>query len=182
MITYKIPKNHWSLMITDTAKKHMAPNFINLVQTAYAKTPDGSFVNSLKDVVSSNWNAYDWDKDSDADSVIFFRTARSNEPWKGYKIQGIGHDSQRVSIDKIFMKVKALLKTPGWWIEASDAMEHILYKDRSVNFITDESIANRIFPGSNLQMLSDNTKPGKYQRKAGPGTIKETIFGQPKLK
>jgi len=113
METYKIQKYNWSLLVTTTAKTKLSSNLISLVQSAYAKTPQGSFVNTLKDVVSSNWVAYDWDKDPDADSVLFFRLARANEPWKGYKIQGIGHDTQRTSIDKVLVKVKNQLKKPG---------------------------------------------------------------------
>ena len=182
METYKIQKYNWSLLVTTTAKTKLSSNLISLVQSAYAKTPQGSFVNTLKDVVSSNWVAYDWDKDPDADSVLFFRLARANEPWKGYKIQGIGHDTQRTSIDKVLVKVKNQLKKPGWWIEASDAMEHILYKDNSVPVITDESIATQIFPNTNLSMLGLSNAPGRYSRKAGSSVIKETTFGKPILR
>lgn len=182
MYTYKFAKYNWALLVTTTAKTHLSPSLINLVQQAYAKTPEGSFVNTAKDVVASNWIAYDWDKDPDADSVMFFRTARASEPWSGYKIQGIGHDTQRTSIDKVMEKIRTQLKKPGWWIEASDAMEHILYKDRSVKVIEDELTLHRLFPNTKLKMLNDSLKKGKYQRMAGPHLIKESVFGLPKIK
>lgn len=182
MYTYKLPKYNWSLLVTSSAKSKLSNNLVHLVQKAYEKTPQGSFVNTLKDVLSSNWIAYDWDKDPDADSVLFFRLARPSEPWKGYKIQGIGHDTQRASIDKVLVKVRDQLKKPGWWIEASDAMEHILYKDKSVPVLTDEALAQKIFPNTNLKMLNVIGSPGRYSRKAGPMFIKETTFGKPELR
>ena len=182
MKEYKFPKNFWKLIITSTAKTKLSSNFIDLVQSAYAKTPQGSFVNTVNDVTPSEWIAYDWDKDPEADSVIFFRKPRSNETWKGFKIQGIGHDTQRISIDKVMTKVKRLLMKPGWWIEASDAMEHILYKDKNIPYVTNQYFANDLFPNSKLRMLGDPNKPGKYKRIVGGHEIKETIFGHPKLK
>jgi hypothetical protein len=182
MYTYKLPKYNWTLLVTTTAKSRLSANFINLVQRAYEKTSQGSFVNSMSDVVASNWIAYDWDKDPEADSVLFFRLARPNDPWKGYKIQGIGHDTQKVSIDKVLTKVREQLKKPGWWIEASDAMEYILYKDKMVPVITDEFVAQRLFPNTNLKMLNTMMAPGRYSRKAGSMTIRETCFGRPEFR
>ena len=182
MHTYKLAKYNWSLVVTSTAKTHLASNLIDLVQRAYEKTPQGSFVNTLKDVVASNWIAYDWDRDPDADAVLFFRVARPDEKWRGYKIQGIGHDTQRTSIDKVLVKVRDQLRKPGWWIEASDAMEHILYKDSRIPVVRDEQLLNKLYPNSNVKILDDKTKPAKYERRAGTATIKETTFGIPKLR
>lgn len=182
MKQFKFPKNFWTFIVTSSGKNKLAYNFIDLVQKAYSNTPQGSFVNTVNDVTPSEWIAYDWDKDSDADSVIFFRKSRSNEPWKGFKIQGIGHDTQRISIDKVMLKVKGLLMKPGWWIEASDAMEHILYKDKKIPYVTNQFFAENLFPRTRLKMLGDSNKPGKYKRLAGSHEIKETIFGNPKLK
>lgn len=178
----KFNKNSWKLVVTDTAKTRLAPNFINLVQTAYAKTPEGSFVNTVKDVIPSNWIGIDWDKDPEADAVIFYRKNRPNEPWVGQKIQGIGHDAQRISIDKVIDKMKFYLKKDGWWVEASDALEHILYKDSSIPYIGSGLYASMIFPKTNLKMLNDRLKPGRYERTVSGHKIKETIFGKPKLK
>jgi len=182
MHTFKFHKNFWQLIVTTTAKSRLAPNFVGLVQAAYAKTPEGSFVNTLNDVVATNWIALDWDKDEDADSCIFFRKSRPNESWKGFKIQGIGHDTQRTSIDKVLIKVKDQLIKKGWWIEASDAFEHILYKDRRVPVVTDEDFLVSLFPTSNLQLLNDRQKPGKYVRGVAGKSVKESVFGNPTLK
>lgn len=183
--SYTFTKNKWSFIFSDTAKKQLAPSFVNLVQSAYAKTPQGSFINSVTDVLPSKWIALDWDNDPEPDSVIFYRTERSNEPWKGFKIQGIGHDTQRTSIDMIFKKLKYQLNIRGWWIEASDAMEHILYKDKTVKYVKDWNYAAAIFPNTNLTMLNMTNYPGKYSRKTSSSSsviIKESIFGKPVLK
>lgn len=180
----KFPKNRWTFVTTTTAKTKLAPNFIDLVQTAYEKTPEGSFVNTLKDVLSSEWIAFDFpgEKSGNPNCVIFYRKNRSNEPWNGWKIQGIGHDSTRPAIDKVIKQVKTQLKKDGWWVEASDALEHLLYKDKYVKYVNSEILANQIFPNSSLKMLDDNLKPGRYSRKVGGHVVKETIFGKPKLR
>ena len=181
MHTIKLPKNHWTLVTTSTSKTSLAPNFIHLVQSAYAKTPEGSFVNTLKDVLSSQWQAMDWDGDENADAVVFFRLPRQNENWKGFKIQGIGHDTRRTSIDVVLGKVTESLKKPGWWIEASDAMEHILYR-RGAPVVTEIDTLVKLFPKTDLRTLSTDLSDGKYRRKAGHHTITETSFGKPLFK
>lgn len=181
MHTIKLPKNHWTLVTTSTAKSSLAPNFIHLVQSAYAKTPQGSFVNTLKDVLNSQWQAIDWDGDTEPDSVVFFRLPRQDENWKGYKIQGIGHDTRRTSIDEVLAKVVTNLKKPGWWIEASDAMEHILHR-RGAPVVTEIDTLVKLFPKTNLRTLSTDLTEGKYRRKAGNQMITETSFGYPLIK
>jgi len=71
-----------------------------------------------------------------------------------------------------------LLTKNGWWIESSDAMARTLGK-LGVNPVTDEKLAQAIFPNSDLHMIDSS---GKYTRKAGNSTITETIYGQPVIK
>jgi len=177
-----MPKNFWNLLLTTAAKTQMSASLISNVQTAYSKTTDGSFVNDLKDVLGSTWMALDWDKDPDPDSVLFFRQARPTEPWTGFKIQGIGHDGQRTSIDKVMEKLKKQLQIRKWWIEASDAMEHILYKDTMVQVITDEKKLQQIFKDPKLKLINDHVKKGRYKRSIGGHMITETTFGLPELR
>ena len=72
--------------------------------------------------------ALDWDADDDIDTTIFYRTPRASEPWRGFKIQGLCHDNQKESKRKVIDKIAELLTNPGWWIEASGALRHILKK------------------------------------------------------
>jgi hypothetical protein len=57
----------------------------------------GSFVNSIRDVIKSDWLVIDFSKLPGIDACIFFRGSRTNENWFGRKIQGIGHNGDRHS-------------------------------------------------------------------------------------
>jgi hypothetical protein len=170
----EIPKKKW----TNVEPMKYADDLITIVQQAYKKAPEGSFIRSKRDLAGSDWHSIDIDDKPDIDATIFYRTARAGEPWQGQKIQGIGHDGSRESIDAVLNRLKLLLTKKGNWVEASDALEHILYK-MGVRYISDEGEAQKVFPNSNLKMTGDR---GKYVRELGGGKkIKETIFGFPKI-
>lgn len=117
----------------------------------------------------------DWDKDPDVDATVFFRANRSGETWNGYKIQGIGHDGQRASKERAIQKIQELLGRRGWWIESSDAMQHVLSK-LNVRKITDQNTLAHLF--GKIQMNKD----GSYSRQLESGlTITEMVFGHPVL-
>jgi|TARA_R110000851_G_scaffold87200_3_gene190070 hypothetical protein len=184
MKTYKeylkelsLKKNSWEFLTTSD-KKSFSPELIQLVQTAYKGTTLGSFINNSSDVLPSDWVALDWDKDDDLDVVVFYRTSRSNESWKGNKIQGIGHDGQKESKTKVIKKINTLLTKSGWWIEANGAMQHILNKSRAP-IVTDEAFLRKLFNTTDLDMVNDL----EYDRKIGKSeVVRESVFGKPKLK
>lgn len=173
-ILSEIPKKKW----TNVEPLKYADDLIDIVQKAYRKAPEGSFIRSKSDLKGSDWHSIDIDDRPDIDATIFYRKSRSGEPWKGNKIQGIGHDGSREAIDKVLGRLETLLRKKGNWVEASDALEHILYK-MGVPYIKDEEEARKVFPKSNLKMTGDR---GKYVRELDNGKkIKETIFGNPKV-
>ena len=169
-----LPKNKW----VDVDPVKYSDDLISVVQTAYKSTPQGSFVNSKKDLMGSDWHSIDIDDEPDVDATIFYRKARGNESWKGIKIQGIGHDGSRPAIEKVLNRLKSMLSKKGVWIEASDALEHVLYKS-GVNYISDEEMARKVFPDTDLEFTGNR---GQYTRFAGSTKVKETIFGNPVLK
>lgn len=172
-----LPKNRWELVISNSDKQELGNDLINLVQTAYSNTPQGSFVNSIKDVVPSDWNVIDFDQDPGVDATIFYRGPRSGERWSGHKVQGIGHDGTRQSKDHAISKLHGLLLTPGWWIESSDAMRATL-KKVNAPVVTDVKLLQKLFNDPNLRMLDVDT----YTRKLNKSTITETVFGSPIVK
>lgn len=169
-----LPKNKW----VDVNPIKYSDDLISVVQTAYKNAPKGSFVNSKKDLMGSDWHSVDIDVEPDVDATIFYRKARGNESWKGIKIQGIGHDGSRPAIEKVLDKLKSMLSKKGVWIEASDALEHVLYKS-GVNYISDEEMARKVFPDTDLKFTGNK---GQYTRFAGSTKVKETMFGNPVLK
>lgn len=170
-----LPKNKWEVLISNADKEEVGHDLVSLVQSAYSNTPDGSFVNSIKDVIPSDWEVIDWDDEPDVDATVFFRTNRPGEKWTGHKIQGLGHDGTRTSKDKAIHQIRTLLTKPGWWIESSDAMRHIL-KKLDTPAVTDETLLRYIFNDPNLHMIDDDT----YRRRLQNGAvITETVFGNP---
>jgi hypothetical protein len=175
---FTLPKNKWEIVISSADKEDVGDDLVRLVQQAYNNTPDGSFVNSIRDVIPSDWNVIDWDSDPDVDATVFFRKNRPGESWTGYKIQGIGHDGTRTSKDKALSKLQELLNKQGWWIESSDAMRAVLMK-YNAPIVNDEDLLKQLFNDNNLRMIDDNT----YRRKLADGKyIIETVFGNPILK
>jgi hypothetical protein len=171
----ELPKNQWVVDVSNSDKQEVGDNLVNLVQTAYSNTPQGSFVNSIKDVVPSDWNIIDFDADPDIDSCVFYRGPRNSERWRGNKIQGLGHDGSRASKDKAIGKIHELLGNNGWWIESSDAMRAVL-KKLNVPAITDVKLLQKLFNDPDLVMLDQDT----YRRNLPNGqTVSETVFGNP---
>jgi hypothetical protein len=177
LLELQLPKNAWELLISN-GDEEVGDDLVNLVTTAYSNTPQGSFVNSLKDVIPSDWNVIDWDHDPDVDATVFYRKNRPGENWTGYKIQGLGHDGTRTSKDKALSKIQSMLLRGGVWIESSDAMRNVLLKLNLVP-IKDEQFLQQLFNDTNLKMISDDT----YVRSLpGGNKVTETVFGNPRLK
>lgn len=173
---FELPKQRWELVISSADKHELGHDLVSLVQHAYNNTPEGSFVNSIKDVIPSDWNVIDFDEDPGVDATVFYRKPRHNEQWQGHKIQGIGHDGTRPAKDYALSKVHALLLTPGYWIESSDAMRATL-KKLHAPAITDEEFLQQLFNDPHLRMVSTD----QYQRKLHNKVIVETVFGSPHL-
>jgi hypothetical protein len=169
-----IPKNKW--IKTDPIEYD--DELISLVQNAYKNTPDGSFINTKRDAVKSEWLSIDIDEYPELDATIFYRGPRENEAWIGKKLQGIGHDGSIKSIGILLNKLNKLLNDNGIWIEASDQLEKILYK-MNIPYVNDEELAKQIFPNSELKFIGDK---GKYDRIIKSKGKIETIFGKPILK
>jgi hypothetical protein len=172
-----LPKNQWQLIISNADKHELGSELVDLVHRAYSMTPQGSFINSLRDVIPSDWNVIDWDHEPDVDATVFYRHARPGENWEGIKIQGIGHDGTRTSKDKAIAKVQEMLSKPGTWLESSDAMRRVLLK-LSVPAVKNERVLQHLFNDPKLKMVSDDT----YVRTLQAGKkITETVFGHPNL-
>lgn len=174
----ELPKNQWITNISNADKHEVGGDLVSLVQAAYGNTPQGSFINSIKDVIPSDWNIIDFDEDPDVDACVFYRKARAGETWNGHKIQGIGHDGTRQGKDHAISKVHGLLLTPGWWIESSDAMRATLMKI-NLRPVSDVKLLQKLFNDPKLKMVDEYT----YTRMLGNGVaVTETVFGHPSLK
>lgn len=173
-----LQKNQWTLLLSTADKEEAGPELVNLVKHAYSNTQKGSMVNSLRDVVPSDWEVIDWDSDPDIDACIFYRKPRGNEGWVGHKLQGLGHDGTRTSKQRAIEHMVSLLSKPGVWIESSDALRHVLNK-LNAPAITDVNFLRKLFNDPTLEMTDHNS----YVRTLQNGVkIEETVFGHPRLK
>lgn len=156
---------------------------IKLVQEAYKKAPLGSFINSSKDLAGSDWIAIDLDDDPDIDATVFYRNSKSDEPFSNKKIQGMGHDGSKNAITIVLNKLKSMLSSGEYWVEASDKLEDILYK-LDAPFVKNQITARRLFPKKKLNFIKEtgSSFSGRYTRTTSDKTITETIFGKPKFK
>ena len=50
-----LPKKKWEIISSNPTKQIAGQNLIELVDTAYKRTPLGSFVKTISDVVKSDW-------------------------------------------------------------------------------------------------------------------------------
>ena len=177
LIELLLKKNTWEYIITSKDKRFASENLVGLVQTAYKATPDGSFINALKDVLPSDWVVIDLDDNPDIDATIFYRQPRSNEKWKGRKVQGIGHDGSTAAKTAVIDRLITELGKSGTWVEASNALERTLLKKRVKPF-TDVQVLQKLFNDDKLKMVSSTS----YERSLPGGKIiQETVFGQPKI-
>jgi len=168
----------WEILLSNPKKRLYGEKLIDLVENAYKKTNMGSFVNTISDVIKSNWYIIDWDERNDLDACIFYRKPRNNENWIGKKIQGIGHDGDSVSKTILINKLVEVLDKSGNWIEVSDKVDDILER-KGCKRITDKEILEKLFPESKIIKIFNN---GKYTRTLNNRVINESVYGKPKFK
>lgn len=171
-------KMKWELITSDPEKEIEGKRLIEIVDIAYRNTNLGSFVKTMSDVLKSHWLVIDCDEYDDIDACIFYRQQRTNENWKGAKIQGIGHDgdykAKRILMNKL---IKVLNHNDGYWIEASGILESIL-NDKGVKKVTDKETLSKLFPDSKIEFIEN----GQYKRTLEDGSwVTETVFGNPKF-
>lgn len=173
-----MPKRQWTTILSQADKHEVGQDLVGLVQGAYATTNHGSFVNSIKDVLPSEWEVFDWDDDTPGiDSAIFYRKSNGSESWNGKKIQGLGHDGQQESKRQAVQRLQKMLNTSGTWIEASGAVRAVLLKG-AAHVVTDQRTLRKLFADNSLKMIDKNT----YTRRLGNGkTITQSVFGLPSV-
>lgn len=171
-------KGEWILLSSSGEAMEIYQTLIDLVDNAYKSTKLGSFIKYRSDVGKSQyWEIVNVDDDPEPDVCIFGRKPGSNEKWSGIKIQGIGHDGQRISKHSAVEKMVSLLNKGGFWIEASDAVEDILRK-KGVKICKEEEVS-KAFPNGIDKYNAD----GSYLRTLPNGVqIQETSFGDLKVR
>jgi len=114
----------------------------------------------------------DVDGDSVADAFIVYKPTLF-----GNKISLLGTNDKKEAKKELLSKLFSLLKTKGWYIEASMKMEEILSKRSDINTVTDETVIKGVAGDKGLEMMKD----GYYKRKLSKvdKSIVKRIYGRP---
>ena len=165
-----IPKNEWK-PISKNELKDIEKQILDLINNAYGSIGGHPNYKSVGDLVGSEYQVIDLDSDPELDGV-----AVTKQRAGGTKHVGIGHDgsspAKRATVSYTFDK----LDEPGYYIEASGAIENILRKAGVVQ-VTDEETIRKALKGKEIKVYDDGT----YDRILGGKKFRKTMFGIPRI-
>lgn len=180
-------KNDWVQFdpnkLSNTEKKELSKEFINLISTAYA--PIGGhikFTNAddvFKDPKIKVWKAIDLHGDSDVDLVLFGKDGKY-----GVKYTGVGHDGEKESTREYLSNKAKDLSKPGFYNEVSGKLAEILIGKYKIPAVLGKEKLETVL-GKSIEYHGkhpDGKTPGNgwYTRKiAGEGHVK-ILLGKPK--
>jgi hypothetical protein len=111
----------------------------------------------------------DLDKDPEPDAFIIYK-----ETSFGNKLALMGSDGQKESKRTLLKKMTELLKTKGWFCEASHKVAEII-KSNNIPVITDIDLIKKVLGKPDI-IPTDEV--GVYKRKLGTfGVVKKQLFG-----
>ena len=146
----------------------------NMYSNTYAKNGLDFSVNDFGELKTKYKAVYleDVDNDGVPDAFIVFRPTEF-----GNKIALLGTNDKKEAKRDLLKQVFKLLKTSGWFLEASMKMEEILSAS-DVPVVTDPKVINAIAGHKGLEMMDD----GYYKRKLSKvdKTIVKRMYGKPK--
>lgn len=169
-------KNKWIQLRNRGEKRELQDNLYVLIGNSYGPIGGHPRIPNISAILNSEltyWEAIDDDKDPDADAVLFGRRTKH-----GIKIIGMGHDGSSVAKSDLIRKMVAQLGKAGYYLEASGAVLHILYKG-GTPYVTDPKKIKQMYPDRNVKWLNNK---GTYTRKhsVASSTVPKAMFGKPR--
>jgi len=147
----------------------------SMYSDTYLKAGLDFSANDAKELQSKYKAVYleDVDGDSIADAFIIYKPTQF-----GNKIALLGTNDKREAKKEMLTQLFKLLKTQGWFIEASMKMEEILAAKSDIPVITDEKVIQGLVGDKGLEMMED----GYYKRKLSKVNkiIVKRLYGKPK--
>lgn len=147
----------------------------SMYEDTYSKAGLDFSANDASELQSKYKAVYLEDVDSDtvADAFIIYKPTSF-----GNKIALLGTNDKKEAKKSMLAQLFKLLKTQGWFIEASMKMEEILSAKSDIDVVTDESIIQGLVGDKGLEMMED----GYYKRKLSKANklIVKRIYGKPK--
>ena len=164
-----LPKKKWVSVplseLDQNMKQRLWDMYVNTYQSIGLHIED---INKLTNKYKISW-MIDVDQDSDPDAFVIYK-----ETPYGNKIALLGSDNKKLHKRLLVYKVLKLLKTKGWYIEASHKLADIIEKS-NVNIIKDKKTIETVLNKPDIQMINDE---GLYKRKIGALGYKEKrLFG-----
>lgn len=168
----ELPKKKWvsvplKTLDVDTRKR---------LWVMYEKTykPIGLHIENVDKLINNyevSW-LIDTDKDSEPDAFIIYENTSH-----GQKIALLGTDGGILNKRLLVFKIIKLLKTAGWYVEASHKLADI-FVAKKINIIKDADKIKSIIAPKAVEIINDE---GLYKRKIGSlGMIEKRLFGLPK--
>jgi len=147
----------------------------NMYSDTYSKAGLDFSANNAGELQSKYKAVYleDVDGDSIADAFIIYKPTQF-----GNKIALLGTNDKREAKKEMLTQLFKLLKTQGWFIEASMKMEEILAAKSDIPVVTDEKVIQGLVGDKGLEMMED----GYYKRKLSKVNkiIVKRLYGKPK--
>jgi hypothetical protein len=147
----------------------------SMYEDTYSKAGLDFSANNASELQSKYKAVYleDVDSDSIADAFIIYKPTSF-----GNKIALLGTNDKKEAKKSMLAQLFKLLKTQGWFIEASMKMEDILAAKSDIPVVTDEKVIQGLVGDKGLEMMDD----GYYKRKLSKvdKLIIKRIYGKPK--
>lgn len=167
------PQNKWVQVAWSELSGRMQDEVWDVYDLSYGKigkhVPDiASFAKKYRFL-----HLIDVDDDLAPDTFIAYKTTHA-----GYKIALGGTDGSRIAKKAMILKMKDLIRTPGWYAEASHKISDIL-ESAGAKAIDDEEVVRKVLKGKDIEWLGD----GKYSRQLGSSSLSaaKSLYGTPKI-
>ena len=170
-----LERGQWTETSNRNFDKEQEQELWTLYDIAYSQI--GKHIGSKNELIKKYpvFEVIDIDDDPDIDIFI----AMKKTPF-GKKVASMGHDGTRESKKAVVLKMLELLKTPGYYTEASDKIEEIIRRG-GVDNIKDEAVVEKIMTSlGKTDLIFEGD--GYYNRSLGSiGRKTKALFGNPKI-
>ena len=170
----KLPINAWKNFNLSGLSNEDIDIIWNMYSLTYKKAGMDFSANDAKELQTKYKAVYleDVDGDSIADAFIIFKPTQF-----GNKIALLGTNDKSSAKKELIAQLFKLLKTQGWFIEASLKIEDVLSANTNIPVVTDETIIQSLVGHKGLEMMED----GYYKRKLSKvdKSIVKRLYGNP---
>jgi len=167
-----LEKNKWQVVLLKDLDQKLRHTLWDMYVDTYQSI--GLHIESPEKLTSKykiSW-LIDLDKDPIPDAFVIYKETKH-----GSKLALAGSDGTKESKSYLVKKFISLMKTKGWYAEASGVIAGILTKN-NVKLVTDIDKIKKVIGKPDIE---ETDEKGVYKRKLGTlGMVKKQLFGTPK--